>query len=294
MTDAMERRYQIVVDCQDVPRPYFDMPTRAPNGLFLVLALLVLVLSVDVFGFLGVGDPKASNATEIAPSSTRAWKTLDADGRQLLDKEHESVVSEIKLRIEHEHLLFSLKFGLVGAILWAFLQTPFKTETHFDTTPFAALAAWSAVVAAAIVDLRVMANQSFLITLGGWSRQYEQLVLDTTSASLGWEAFRADNLLGKPYYPALRVSGQILTALLFCVTSSIFLMRPEGQSDPRTVRISAAGAIVSIIIMGAAAISMRRDDRYAMLLYATAAFVAMGVAVFLAYASGERSRASAA
>ena len=267
-------------------------PKRTPSGLFLVLALLVMVLSVDVFGFLGVGDPKGSNAIDVAPSTTAAWKALNADGRQLLDKEHDGVVSEIKLRIEHEHLLFSLKFGLVGAILWAFLQIPSKTTSNFDTTPFAALAAWAAVVASAIVDLRVMANQSFLITLGGWSRQYEQLALGANGATLGWEAFLADNLLSEPYYPALRVSGQILTALLFCVTSSIFLMRPEGQSDPRTTRISGAGAIVSIFIMAMAAISMRRD-RYAMLLYIAAGVVAIAVAAFLAHEAHERGRAAA-
>ena len=268
-------------------------PQRTPSGLFLVLALLVLVLSVDVFGFLGVGDPKGSKAA-VAPSATAAWRALNADGRQLLDKEHDEVVSEIKLRIEHEHLLFSLKFGLVGAILWAFLQTPSKTTTAvFDTTPFAAMAAWAAVVASAIVDLRVMSNQSFLITLGGWSRQYEQLALGANAATLGWEAFLADNLLGEPYYPALRVSGQILTALLFCVTASIFLMRPEGQSDPRTIRISGAGAIVSIFIMAMAAISMRRD-RYAVLLYIAAGVVAIAVATFLAHEARERGRAAAA
>jgi hypothetical protein len=250
---------------------------------------MVLVLSVDVLGFLGVGDPKGSNAMDVAPSTMAAWKSLNADGRQLLDKEHESVVSEIKLRLEHEHLLFSLKFGLVGAILWAFLQTSSKTTGHFDTTPFGALAAWSAVIAAAIVDLRVMANQSFLITLGGWSRQYEQLALGANGATLGWEAFLADNLLGEPYYPALRVSGQILTALLFCVTSSIFLMRPEGQGDSRTTQISGGGAIVSIFIMAMAAISMRRD-RYAMLLYIAAGVVAIAVAAFLAHAARERGR----
>ena len=267
-------------------------PKPTPIGLFLVLALLVLVLSVDVFGFLGVGDPKGSNAMEVAPSTTAAWKGLNAEGRQLLDKEHESVVSEIKLRLEHEHLLFSLKFGLVGAILWAFLQTSSKTTGHFDSTPFGALAAWSAVLAASIVDLRVMANQSFLITLGGWSRQYEQLVLGTNGATLGWEAFLADNLLGQPYYPALRVSGQILTALLFCVTSSIFLMGPEGQRDSRTAQISGAGAILSIFIMAMAAISMRRD-RYAMILYIAAGVMAIAVAALLAHAARERGRAAA-
>lgn len=265
---------------------------RASRGelyLFLLLGLMVLVLSVDVLGLLGVGDPKGSGAMNVAPSRISAWKALDSDGRALLDREHEVVVSEIKMRIEQEHLLFSLKFGLVGAILWAFLQIPFKTGSHFDATPFAALAAWSAVVAAAIVDLRVMSNQSFLVTLGSWTRQYEELALGANGATLGWEAFVADNLLSEPYYPALRVSGQILTALLFCVTSSLFLMRTEEDVDPRATRISAAGAIVSIFIMTMAAISMRRD-RHAVLLYVAAGFVAAGVAAFLAHAS-RRNRA---
>jgi len=269
----------------------FD-PTRSARGelfAFLVLALMALVLSVDVIGLLGVVDPQGSATRNVTASRINAWNALDADGRQLLAKEHAVVVSEIQMRLGQEHLLFSLKFGLVGAILWAFLQTPFKTGSHFDTTPFAALAAWSAVVAASIVDLRLMANQSFLITLGGWTRQYEQLALGANGATLGWESFVAENLLGAPYYPALRVSAQILTALLFCVTSSIFLMQPEGHSDPRTTRISAAGAIVSICIMTLAAISIRRD-RYAILLYIAAGFVSVAVTAFLARATSRRNR----
>ncbi len=252
---------------------------------FFLLAAMVLVLSVDVIGLLGVGDPKVS-AIHVASARANAWKELDAEGRQLLEKEYEKVVSEISMRIEQEHQLFSLKFGLVGAILWAFLQTPSKTGARVDTTPFAALAAWAAVIAAAIVDLRVMTNQSFLITLGGWTRQYEELALGATGAALGWEAFLADNLLSATYYPALRVSGQILTALLFCVTTVLFLIRPAETSDPRMARISGAGAIVSIFIMTLAAISMRHDH-YAILLYTVTGLVAAGMAAFLVRRSRE-------
>lgn len=247
---------------------------------FIVLALMVLVLSIDVIGLLGVNDPKSS-AAGAAPATVRAWKALDADARQLLEREHEAIVNEVHMRIEQEHLLFSLKFGLVGAILWAFLQIPSKSDAQFEITPFAAIAGWAAVIAAAIVDLRVMTNQSFLITLGGWSRQYEQLTLGADGAGLGWEAFLADNLLSAQYYPALRVSGQILTALLFCVTALIFLLRPERNRDVATGRISSAGAIVSISIMTMAAISMRRDH-YAIFLYIAAGLVAIGIAMFLA------------
>jgi hypothetical protein len=269
-------------------------PQRTSRGelfLFSVLALMVLVLSVDVFGLLGVGDSKGSVGTNVPPERLLAWKALGAEGREFLEKEHENVVSEIKMRLEHEHLLFSLKFGLVGAILWAFLQTPSKTGSRFDTTPFAALAAWSAVIAGAIVDLRVTANQSFIMTLGGWSRQYDELALGANGAKLGWEAFLADNLLSQPYYPALRVSGQILTALLFCVTASLFLMRSERTQDPKATRISSAGAIVSIFIMTMAAISLRRDPS-AILLYIAAGFLAAGAAALLARASRERALAT--
>jgi hypothetical protein len=255
--------------------------------LFVLLAMLVLVLSVDVFGLLGVGDPKGSAEVDEPPATITAWKALDADARELLNREYDSVVSEIKMRIEQEHLLFSLKFGLVGAILWAFLQIPSKSDSQFEITPFAALAGWAAVVAASIVDLRVMSNQSFIIALGGWCRQYEQLALGANGAQFGWEAFLADHLLSEPYYPALRVSGQILTALLFCVTSLIFL-RAEGSADPATARISSAGAIVSISIMTMAAVSMRPSHE-AILFYLAAGTAAAGIAAFLARPSRSRS-----
>ncbi len=82
--------------------------------LFVILALLVLTLSVDLLGLIGVGDPKASGALELPDSTTAAWTRLDPGARQLLEKEHEAVVAEIRLRIEQEHLLFALKFVLVG------------------------------------------------------------------------------------------------------------------------------------------------------------------------------------
>lgn len=235
--------------------------------LFVVLALLVLTLSVDVLGLIGVaGDPKASGALELPASKTDAWNRLDADARAMLAREHEAIVAEIRLRIEQEHLLFALKFVLVGGILWAFLQTAFRqTESEFERTPFGALAAWAAVLAASIVDLRVMSNQTFLITLGGWTRQYEQLTLGSNGAQLGWEAFLADNLLSKSYYPALRVSGQILTVLLFCVTALLFLVREDGKNDRNTARISTASGIVAICIMTIAALSFRHANLAALI-----------------------------
>jgi hypothetical protein len=250
--------------------------------LFAVLACLVLILSVDILGLIGVADSKASGAFELPASTIAAWNGLDADGREMLDKEHEAIVAEIRLRIEQEHLLFALKFGLVGAILWAFLQTAFRPEhAGFEYTPFAALAAWAAVVAASIVDLRVMSNQSFLVTLGGWSRQYEELTLGSSRAQLGWEAFLADNLLSKSVYPALRVNGQILTALLFCVTAFVFLARADGKSDPNIARISSACGILSICLMTIASLSLRHAS-FAAVIYLVAGFLGILLVAILA------------
>jgi len=230
---------------------------RGQLYLFALLACLVLLLSVDVIGLLGAGDAKPSSGQVITPPEV-AWERLDDAGRQMLERQHAAIVEEIRLRIEQEHLLFTLKFALVGGILWAFLQTAFRqSESDFERTPFGALSAWAAVVAASIVDLRVMANQSFLVTLGGWTKQYERLNLGAQGAQLGWEAFLADNLLSKSYYPALRVNGQILTALLFSVTALLFLMRADGTNSPNTARISAAGGIVTISIMTIAGLSLR-------------------------------------
>lgn len=261
-----------------------ELPASEANRelrFLVVLGLLVITLSIDVLGLIGVGDAKATGAVDLPPDTTAAWSSLDAGARQALEKEHENIVAEVRLRLEQEHLLFTLKFGLVGAILWAFLQTSFRDgKSELERTPFAALAAWAAVVAAAIVDLRAMSNQAFIVALGGWSRQYEQLSLGANGARLGWEAFLADNLLSRSFYPALRINSQILTALLFCVTAYVFLFRADGRNNPATARISGAGGIVAVCIMTMAALSLRPAP-LAIAIYLTLGILAIGLVSLL-------------
>jgi hypothetical protein len=126
-----------------------------------------------------------------------------------------------------------------------------------------------------------MANQRFLVTLGGWTRQYEQLTLGTNGAHLGWEAFLADNLLSKSFYPALRVNAQILTALLFCVTAYVFLVSAEGTGARNTARISAAFGIVSIGLMTMTALSLRNSN-LAMVIYMAAGLISIGLVAAMA------------
>jgi len=249
--------------------------------------LLVALLSVDVLGLFGLGDSKASQSSVLTSSAIAKWEKLDDTAKEFLAKEHDTIVEEIRRRIEHEHLLFSLKFALVGGILYALLQGVFgRGEARIERTALAALTVWAAVVASAIVDLRLMANQSFIVTLARWVRQYEELKLGQDGVSLAWEAFLADQLLSQPYYPALRVSGQVLTALLFAFSAVLFLPRREGNNDPATALVSGACATVSIALMTMASLSLR-PTRLAMCLDLVSGAVAMTIALALAYSSTE-------
>jgi hypothetical protein len=260
---------------------------------FGVLAILVGLLSVDILGLLGAGDLKVSQA-RVPPSTVAAWNQLDVSAKQFLDKEHDNVVEEIRRRIEHEHLLFALKFALVGGILYALVQGVVgHGQAPVKKTAFAALIVWAAVVAAAIVDLRTMANQTFLVTLGGWVRQYEELRVGPNAIDLAWEAFLANNLLSQPHYPALRVSGQILTALLFAFSGALFLVPEEGDNDPATALVSGACATLSIGLMTVAAISLRPAGLAVWLSLALGA-VAMVLSCVLAYTSKRNYRAGGA
>ena len=124
------------------------------------------------------GRPRGSLCV-LSPICRHAWQALDKGGHEFLDKEYETVVGEIARRVEQEHLLFALKFGIVGGILYTFLQEAFRRgNMQYQRSAFGALVAWAAVVVSTIVDLRIAANQSFLVTLGGWTRQYEELSLE--------------------------------------------------------------------------------------------------------------------
>ncbi len=256
---------------------------------FGVLAILVVLLSVDFLGLFGAGDMKVSRE-HLAPSTVVEWNQLDDNARQFLDKEHDNVVEEIRRRIEHEYLLFALKFALVGGILYGLLQGVFgRGGGRIERTAFVALIVWAAVIAAAIVDLRTVANQSFLVTLGGWSRQYEELRVGPKAVDLAWEAFLANNLLSQPHYPALRVSGQILTALLFAFSGSLFLVPKESDNDPATALVSGTCAILSIGLMTVAAIILRPSG-LAVRLDLVFGALAMILSGILAYTSKENYR----
>lgn len=246
---------------------------------FAMLAFMVAILSVDIFGAMGTEDPRKS-APIVSTAKYAEWVHLDENGRHFLNEEYESVVAEVRSRIEYEHALFVLKFTLVGGTLYLLFQlATLDRAVQLRRTDITALIAWSAVIVATLVDLRVMANQSFLVTLGGWVRQYEALRLDS-AAALGWEAYLADNLLSRQFYPVVRFSAQALTTLLFWATAGIFLLPPPKPGESIAI-VTRVGAVMSIAIMTGAAISLRQDTQD-QLVYLSLGLVAASTALALA------------
>lgn len=223
---------------------------------FAVLTLLVTLLCVDVIGIFGGGDNNDSRH-RLDESTQVAWQTVGAQGREFLQREYDTVAAEIRSRVDYEHTLFVFKFTLVGGVLYVLFQHARPNSVQLARTEITALVAWAAVAVAALTDLRLMANQIFVITLGTWVRRYEELQLGASAVSLGWETHLSDSLLSRSFYPQLRISSQILTALLFCVAAGIFLLQPYS-SDRRAVLASRVGALLSIALMTAAAVNFRR------------------------------------
>jgi len=245
---------------------------------FVVLILAVCFLSFDYQGALGISvGPKPP-----APG----WPAAGSDARAVLDREYDTVIQEIRARNQVEHMLFALKFSLVGGTLYVLFQQSFPG----GLTPLPVLVAWAAVIAAAIVDLRLASNQAFIETLGLWVRQYEAGTLGPGGSALGWEAFLAGHLLDRTLYPALRISGQILTALLFLVAAAIFLLPAarleEGPTlDAAASTVSRWAGMIGLVIMTMAAISLRRTVDSAL------PYIAAGVlAGFLVWCLSDRTQ----
>lgn len=266
-----------------------------PTVIFGVVCAVVAILSLDFHGVRGKGDPKHSSQ-RFVDQERELWNKLDNSAKEFLQKEHEVTVAEIRLRIEQEHLLFALKFFLVGGTLYLLLHRTLEKEAPVvEKTEVTSLLIWAAVITASIVDLRIVANQSFITTLGEWVRRYEELLLGSEARGLGWEAFLADRLLSARFYPALRMSGQILTVLLFWIAGAQCLLPDEIKCSRRIAMINGAGAIVSVIFMTGVAMSLRREGSGAAIQMVLGVVAGAGC-VFLAYASikqGEAVRSSA-
>jgi hypothetical protein len=251
----------------------------------LSLATVVSLLCVDLPRLFG-RNPNRSGRQAVDEATLALWHKLTPVQSDFLKGEYDTAVAAIAQRVQDEHLLFALKLALVGGILYAAFQAIVGRGTvRLERTPFTALVAWSAVIVSAIVDLRIVANQNFVATLGAWVRTYEELRLGP-AVKLGWEAFLADTSV-----PAsLRLSGQVLTALLFGAVGVMFLAGENRDNDSTTALLSGAGGALSVALMTAAALGFRQVS-FA-IVYASLGVVGIVLVAKLADSSHSHSQAS--
>jgi hypothetical protein len=163
--------------------------------------------------------------------------SADALYTKFLLQEYETVTAEISSRIEQEHLLFVLKFTVVGAVLGLIFNF-YKAEAKGDKDAFLALrhssgvaiCCWAAVAVAAIIDVRIFFNTSLIAEAGEWVKRTEQILL-ASSGFLGWEQSLArSRLRDSSITPWLFADRQLLTWVLYVVTLGIFV--PRGNDTP--------------------------------------------------------------
>lgn len=221
------------------------------------------------------------------PRPAQPQVDLTSDERHLLMKQYETAVSEIRLRLEHEHHLFLLSFTIAGAVLGYGLGTYFFKGSLFrpefegaaleNPKPSAAgqsgsmdkssirrsaetvllLGCWGAVVAAAVIDLRRQFNADIIVQLGAWVQTVEETVYRPQVH--GWETFIAKDspLWNGALYPILRLEREALIWVLFVVAVQLF---STGSAPARTKQASYFGMQLSVLVFALIGIHYNYDS----------------------------------
>jgi hypothetical protein len=163
-------------------------------------------------------------------------------------------VKEIQTRIEEEHLLFVLKFSLVGAALGLLFRDMVhartrageKSLTTLLRSPTAAALCWAAVGVAAIVDVRLLFNIQIIGELGAWVRTVEHALLPRKMP--GWEEFFQTRsvLWTSPVSPLLRIDRQLLTWALYLTVYYAFAIRARHDQKDDDVMLVVRVALPTI------------------------------------------------
>ena len=239
MTADIDRRLPAIVEDwkeQIVNRSYLFYVSLS---LMLLSASMLLIDYGPIFLDLS-NDVRIDQRKFIQNHTTQSGKNrpetalagpVDSTGFAFLLKEYDTAVQEIRMRLEQESLLFSLKFSLVGAILAMLLinisktsrEFKAKTKSFLSKSPEAACLCWAAVVTSAIVDTRILFHNDFIAMLGTWIRLYVEPKL-LGSHMIGWETFLYPNsaLFESLCYPLLRSNTTVLTLMLFAYVTYVF------------------------------------------------------------------------
>ena len=211
-----------------------------------IIIILPLLLLMNIPGFFKDNDSDLENKTSTAQtdttqnSSKKFVENAKKYEKEYLIKSYQNAVTEIQKRIEHEHLLFVLKFTLVGAVLGVLFKVlTFQRPTPNDTTSDAEVSDSSpssaylffccAIAVSAILDVRMLFNLNIIIELGGWVHSLETHIL--TSGITGWETYyKESKLLNTWASPILLMDRQLLTWVLYIATVYQFIIHTENSA----------------------------------------------------------------
>ncbi len=223
-------------------RDWWDERLRDWGALVLLLLVSLLPLFCLVDGrTLFPEKPRRPGGQQRQGAQAVTFSVVEQ--REFILKEYETVANEISSRIEQEHLLFVLKFTVVGGVLGLIFKTYKIGIGNEEKQGFeilqqssgVAVCCWAAVAVAAIIDVRIFFNANLIIEAGAWIRELEGFLLSRTGLP-GWENHLAEsNLITSDLRPLIFIDRQLLTWTLYVVTLGIFV--PRRNDSRQTQRV---------------------------------------------------------
>lgn len=222
--------------------------------VFLFLGINKIVYIVDTSGYHKQGEDCKKN------------QAISNDNSEFVSAQYQNAVTEIRLRLEHEHLLFALKFTLAGGLLGMIFKfanesnSKFKKVISEKSSILFAVACWSIVAVSAIIDVRAEFNAHIIALLGGWISYIELCAMPDNL--IGWEHYFKEK--ETPLFNLIHMDRQLVTWVLYMVTLYIFVVAPVRSDKPQDyyqfLRVSQKAIVVCMLIFMIATLYFEMED----------------------------------
>jgi hypothetical protein len=269
------------------PATHTQPSRKIALALVVVIALVPLLLFGDYGCFLRetLSREFPSIRTEYAaalcgstscraqpPQRSEAVDAADrAKGESFIIEEYKNATHEIGMRLEQEHLLFALKFTLIGAILGLiFRYYPIRSEpprggaseggggeADLGVLRTICLCGWGAVVGCGLIDVRLQLNTRIITDIGAWIRNCLEAHL-LPGPNVGWETYfseiglsRNSSLSNFLNSDRLLLTGMLYLACVYCfVYLPIFSRRLDRTVAHELLAIARPALLVCVLLFG--------------------------------------------
>jgi hypothetical protein len=251
------------------------------DGYRLIVMAIPLILILDVTRPFVKSSSEGRTSHSGHSAAAMQSHALTAAHRRFLEKEYDTAVREIRLRVDNEETLFALKFTMVGAVLAAMFYMHRREDEGAPPSfrsPWAATCCWAAVLVGAVIDIRRQFNVDVMVQLGTWVHQVEDLLLP--DAILGWEQFiPTSELWSSPIYALLRLERELVTWILFVVTVAMFVPNRGEKPDFLLLRLSRLFCCLSMFLFGLNSLHYHYQYEHWWYWIYCSAFVVLGCAI---------------